>query len=172
MEVILSCVDNFSTGIAVNNACNELDLIWMESEVSEDAVSEHIQYIHCCLADHTLWMSLLISFGFRYRWEYLKRVERSIYCFATYNHWISCCFTRSNCIEISSKIWTRNNHSTTTATSRRILKTLSFFFMIYSFPFIFIYGIILFLLMYFSLIKSFNMTFLLNRRCPRIHPEL
>lgn len=40
---VLSCVDNYGARTAVNQACNELDLPWMESGVSEDAVSGHIQ---------------------------------------------------------------------------------------------------------------------------------
>lgn len=40
---VLSCVDNYGARTAVNQACNELGLPWMESGVSEDAVSGHIQ---------------------------------------------------------------------------------------------------------------------------------
>ena len=39
MDLVLSCVDNFEARMAVNMACNELNQIWMESGVSENAVS-------------------------------------------------------------------------------------------------------------------------------------
>lgn len=45
VDLILSCVDNFSARNAINTACNELGLSWLESGVSEDAVSGHIQLI-------------------------------------------------------------------------------------------------------------------------------
>jgi ubiquitin-like modifier-activating enzyme 5 len=45
VDLILCCVDNFEARIAVNRACNELNLTWFESGVSENAVSGHIQYI-------------------------------------------------------------------------------------------------------------------------------
>jgi len=45
VDLVLSCVDNFEARMAVNQACNELNQIWMESGVSEDAVSGHIQTI-------------------------------------------------------------------------------------------------------------------------------
>lgn len=45
VDLVLCCVDNFEARIAVNTACNELNQIWMESGVSENAVSGHIQYI-------------------------------------------------------------------------------------------------------------------------------
>ena len=31
--------------MAINQACNELGQVWMESGVSEDAVSGHIQFL-------------------------------------------------------------------------------------------------------------------------------
>eukprot|EP01041_Mallomonas_annulata_P003504 gene3504-6972_t len=43
ISLVLSCVDNFVARTAINQACNELDQVWMESGVSEDAVSGHIQ---------------------------------------------------------------------------------------------------------------------------------
>ncbi|KAA8498244.1 Ubiquitin-like modifier-activating enzyme 5 [Porphyridium purpureum] len=43
VDLVLSCVDNFAARNAINAACNELGQIWMESGVSEDAVSGHIQ---------------------------------------------------------------------------------------------------------------------------------
>uniref|UniRef100_G3NI50 Ubiquitin-like modifier-activating enzyme 5 n=1 Tax=Gasterosteus aculeatus aculeatus TaxID=481459 RepID=G3NI50_GASAC len=45
VDLILSCVDNFEARMAINTACNELGRIWMESGVSENAVSGHIQLI-------------------------------------------------------------------------------------------------------------------------------
>uniref|UniRef100_A0A8C8C1A6 Ubiquitin-like modifier-activating enzyme 5 n=1 Tax=Oncorhynchus tshawytscha TaxID=74940 RepID=A0A8C8C1A6_ONCTS len=45
VDLILSCVDNFEARMAINAACNELGQIWMESGVSENAVSGHIQLI-------------------------------------------------------------------------------------------------------------------------------
>lgn len=41
--LVLSCVDNFEARYAINQACNELEQTWMESGVSENAVSGHIQ---------------------------------------------------------------------------------------------------------------------------------
>jgi len=41
----LSCVDNFEARIAINTACNELNQVWFESGVSENAVSGHIQFV-------------------------------------------------------------------------------------------------------------------------------
>ena len=43
VDLVLSCVDNFEARIAINKACNELNQIWLESGVSENAVSGHIQ---------------------------------------------------------------------------------------------------------------------------------
>ncbi|XP_076826339.1 ubiquitin-like modifier-activating enzyme 5 isoform X1 [Brachyhypopomus gauderio] len=45
IDLVLSCVDNFEARMAINTACNELGQIWMESGVSENAVSGHIQLI-------------------------------------------------------------------------------------------------------------------------------
>jgi len=45
MDLILSCVDNFEARMTINRACNELNLNWFESGVSENAVSGHIQLI-------------------------------------------------------------------------------------------------------------------------------
>mmetsp|Transcript_24404 Transcript_24404/g.40099 ORF Transcript_24404/g.40099 Transcript_24404/m.40099 type:complete len:440 (+) Transcript_24404:54-1373(+) len=45
VDLILSCVDNFEARMTINQACNELGLKWMESGVSEDAVSGHIQLL-------------------------------------------------------------------------------------------------------------------------------
>ena len=45
MDLVLSCVDNFEARMAINQAANELGQVWMESGVSENAVSGHIQFI-------------------------------------------------------------------------------------------------------------------------------
>ncbi|KAG8040306.1 hypothetical protein G9C98_000877 [Cotesia typhae] len=45
VDLVLSCVDNFEARMAINTACNELNLKWFESGVSENAVSGHIQFI-------------------------------------------------------------------------------------------------------------------------------
>ena len=45
VNLVLSCVDNFEARMAINQACNELGQVWMESGVSENAVSGHIQLI-------------------------------------------------------------------------------------------------------------------------------
>ena len=44
-DIVLSCVDNYEARMAVNTACNELGQTWIESGVSENAVSGHIQFI-------------------------------------------------------------------------------------------------------------------------------
>lgn len=45
VDLVLSCVDNYEARIVVNRACLELNQTWIESGVSEDAVSGHIQVI-------------------------------------------------------------------------------------------------------------------------------
>ena len=45
VDLVLSCVDNFQARMSINQACNELGQQWIESGVSEDAVSGHIQLI-------------------------------------------------------------------------------------------------------------------------------
>ncbi|CAI4221223.1 unnamed protein product [Auanema sp. JU1783] len=45
VDLILSCVDNYEARMAVNTACNEENQVWMESGVSENAISGHIQYL-------------------------------------------------------------------------------------------------------------------------------
>ncbi|XP_053201224.1 ubiquitin-like modifier-activating enzyme 5 [Panonychus citri] len=45
VDLVLSCVDNFEARMAINTACNEVNQIWFESGVSENAVSGHIQLI-------------------------------------------------------------------------------------------------------------------------------
>ena len=44
-DLILSCVDNYEARMSINQACLELGQTWMESGVSEDAVSGHIQVV-------------------------------------------------------------------------------------------------------------------------------
>eukprot|EP00808_Paulinella_micropora_P009628 g70255.t1 len=41
--LLLSCVDNYEARVTINMACNRLNQVWMESGVSENAVSGHIQ---------------------------------------------------------------------------------------------------------------------------------
>ncbi|PKU79356.1 ubiquitin-like modifier-activating enzyme 5 [Dendrobium catenatum] len=45
IDLVLSCVDNYEARMVVNQACNELNQTWIESGVSEDAVSGHIQLL-------------------------------------------------------------------------------------------------------------------------------
>ena len=45
MDLVLSCVDNFEARMAINQAACELDQVWLESGVSENAVSGHIQVL-------------------------------------------------------------------------------------------------------------------------------
>ncbi|XP_052674974.1 ubiquitin-like modifier-activating enzyme 5 [Crassostrea angulata] len=45
VDLVLSCVDNFEARMAINTACNEIGQTWIESGVSENAVSGHIQFI-------------------------------------------------------------------------------------------------------------------------------
>lgn len=45
VDLVLSCVDNFEARMAINQAACELDQVWLESGVSEDAVSGHIQFL-------------------------------------------------------------------------------------------------------------------------------
>ena len=45
VDLVLACVDNFQARMSINQACNELGQTWIESGVSEDAVSGHIQLI-------------------------------------------------------------------------------------------------------------------------------
>ena len=44
-DLVLSCVDNFNARMVINQAMLELDRTWMESGVSENAVSGHIQLL-------------------------------------------------------------------------------------------------------------------------------
>jgi molybdopterin/thiamine biosynthesis adenylyltransferase len=45
VDLVLSCVDNFAARLCINQACCELNQVWMESGVSEDAVNGHIQLL-------------------------------------------------------------------------------------------------------------------------------
>jgi ubiquitin-like modifier-activating enzyme 5 len=45
VNMVLGCVDNFEARITVNRACLDLGISWMESGVSENAMSGHIQFI-------------------------------------------------------------------------------------------------------------------------------
>jgi len=42
VSIVLSCVDNYAARMTINRACNELDKVWFESGVSENAMSGHI----------------------------------------------------------------------------------------------------------------------------------
>ncbi|CAK9102629.1 Ubiquitin-like modifier-activating enzyme 5 (Ubiquitin-activating enzyme 5) [Durusdinium trenchii] len=43
VDLVLCCVDNYAARMAVNQACTEQNQAWMESGVSENAVSGHVQ---------------------------------------------------------------------------------------------------------------------------------
>jgi len=45
VDLILSCVDNYEARMVINQAALEMNQTWMESGVSEDAVSGHIQLL-------------------------------------------------------------------------------------------------------------------------------
>lgn len=45
VDLVVSCVDNYSARMAINKACNSLNQLWMESGVSENAMSGHIQFM-------------------------------------------------------------------------------------------------------------------------------
>lgn len=45
VDLVLSCVDNYAARISINKLCCSLNQPWMESGVSEDAFSGHIQLI-------------------------------------------------------------------------------------------------------------------------------
>ena len=45
VDLVLSCVDNYEARIAINRVCLDMGQTWMESGVSEDAVSGHIQLL-------------------------------------------------------------------------------------------------------------------------------
>jgi ubiquitin-like modifier-activating enzyme 5 len=43
VDLVISCVDNYSARSSINGACNELRQLWIESGVSEDALNCHFQ---------------------------------------------------------------------------------------------------------------------------------
>ena len=43
IDLVLSCVDNYTARMSVNSICNKNNQIWFESGVSESALSGHIQ---------------------------------------------------------------------------------------------------------------------------------
>ena len=43
VDLVLSCVDNYGARITINSLCTKHNITWMESGVSEDAMSGHIQ---------------------------------------------------------------------------------------------------------------------------------
>ncbi|KAF8368207.1 uba-5 [Pristionchus pacificus] len=43
IDLALSCVDNYEARVVVNKACNDLNLVWMNSGVKENAVAGQIQ---------------------------------------------------------------------------------------------------------------------------------
>jgi ubiquitin-like modifier-activating enzyme 5 len=45
IDLLLCCVDNYSARVTINKACLETDLVWVESGVSENAMSGHIQFV-------------------------------------------------------------------------------------------------------------------------------
>ncbi|BDA40941.1 Ubiquitin-like modifier-activating enzyme 5 [Coccomyxa sp. Obi] len=45
VDLVLSCVDNYEARMTINQVCLEMEQTWMESGVSEDAVSGHIQVV-------------------------------------------------------------------------------------------------------------------------------
>lgn len=45
IDLVLSCVDNYSARMTINALCNRLNQIWFESGVAESALSGHIQVL-------------------------------------------------------------------------------------------------------------------------------
>jgi ubiquitin-like modifier-activating enzyme 5 len=45
VDLVLSCVDNYSARMTINSICNRNNVIWFESGVSESALSGHIQVL-------------------------------------------------------------------------------------------------------------------------------
>ncbi|KAL7674198.1 hypothetical protein ACOME3_000477 [Neoechinorhynchus agilis] len=45
VDLVLSCVDNYEARLTINKACNFINMIWMESGVSETGIDGHIQII-------------------------------------------------------------------------------------------------------------------------------
>ncbi|KAL5369246.1 ThiF/moeB-like protein [Cryptosporidium parvum] len=55
IDLLVSCVDNYSARSIISQVCNEFDLVWFESGISENAISGHIQFVipgmtacYCC----------------------------------------------------------------------------------------------------------------------------
>uniref|UniRef100_A0A0X3NZV8 Ubiquitin-like modifier-activating enzyme 5 n=1 Tax=Schistocephalus solidus TaxID=70667 RepID=A0A0X3NZV8_SCHSO len=46
VDLVLSCVDNFEARMTINKACNELNQVWFEAGVSEDALNCHFQLMY------------------------------------------------------------------------------------------------------------------------------
>ena len=44
--IVLCCVDNYAARVTVNRACLETNQVWLESGVSETAMSGHIQFMN------------------------------------------------------------------------------------------------------------------------------
>ena len=78
VDLVLSCVDNFEARMSINQACNELSQVWIESGVSENAVSGHIQ----------------VDFGF-YDFALKSLISSSIKKFWTKNSEITKRFTKN-----------------------------------------------------------------------------
>lgn len=56
IDLLVSCVDNYSARSTISQTCNEFDVAWFESGISENAISGHIQFIipgvtacYCCV---------------------------------------------------------------------------------------------------------------------------
>lgn len=56
IDLLVSCVDNYSARSIISQTCNEFDIAWFESGISENAISGHIQFIipgvtacYCCV---------------------------------------------------------------------------------------------------------------------------
>lgn len=91
VDMVLSCVDNYEARMAINQvrslsymfllleirnleicfnffqACNECDQVWMESGVSENAVSGHIQFLlpgRTACFEVSQSLLLMVSFSF------------------------------------------------------------------------------------------------------------
>lgn len=45
VDLVLGCVDNFGARMAINSACCEEEVEWIESGVSEEGVAGHVQYV-------------------------------------------------------------------------------------------------------------------------------
>ncbi|OII72019.1 uncharacterized protein cubi_01352 [Cryptosporidium ubiquitum] len=55
IDLLVSCVDNYSARSTISQVCNEFDIAWFESGISENAISGHIQFVipgitacYCC----------------------------------------------------------------------------------------------------------------------------